>query len=109
MDKLKKRYKLIFLFNLICVAGFLIFGLILRQYAQSIVNSNGVVIGTLGAAWIILVGIDLYLLLLLIISFSGFLISKHNNKIEQRIAFKYQSLILLVIWLGFSTYWMIIH
>jgi hypothetical protein len=109
MNKLKIRYRLIIGFNLIGIIGFILLRLILKQYAQNLIDFNGALIGTLGAAWIIVVGIDLYLLLLLIISFSGFLIYKHKNKTEQRIAFRYQSLILLVIWLGFSTYWMIIR
>lgn len=108
MDRRNKRYKAIIGFNSISVIGFFILVHFLKHNIQGIFDSNGAIIGTLSAAWIIFIGIDLYLLLLLIISIVGFLISKHKNITELRIAFKYQSLILFVIWFGFSTFWMII-
>jgi hypothetical protein len=94
---------------LICILGYLLLGQVLRHTTQDFVASNGAVIGLLGAAWTILLGIEFYLLLILIAAFIGFLVSKHFKKTEYYIAFKIQTLVLLVVWFGFSLYWLLIR
>ena len=109
MTKLKTRYWVILVYSLICILGYLLLGQILRYATQDFVASNGAVIGLLGAAWTILLGIEFYLLLILIAAFIGLLVSKHFMKTEYYIAFKFQSFILLVLWFGFSLCWLLIR
>lgn len=108
MVKIKTRYRLVIVSSLIYIVGFLFLSLFIRYFTQSLVDSNGVIIGTIGAAWFIVWGFEIYLLLILIISFIGFLISKYRKNLEYYIGFKYQTLILLLIWLGFNIYWFLI-
>jgi hypothetical protein len=109
MTKLKKRYWVILVYSLICILGYLLLGQILKHTTQDFVASNGAVIGILGAAWTILFGIELYLLLILILAFIGLLVSKHLKKTEYFIGFKFQTLFLLILWLGLSLYWLLIR
>ena len=109
MTKLKIRYWVIIVFSLICILGYLLLGQILKHTTQDFIASNGAVIGLLGAAWTILFGIELYLLLILILAFIGLLVSRHFKKPEYYIAFKFQTLFLLILWLGISIYWFLIR
>ena len=109
MTKLKTRYWVILVYSLICILGYLVLGQIFRHTTQDFVASNGALIGLLGAAWTILLGIEFYLLLILIAAFIGLLVSKHFKKTEYYIAFKIQTLVLLVVWFGFSLYWLLIR
>jgi len=109
MINIKKRFSIILIFNLVCTIGFILFRLFLNIYCQSIVDSNIGVLRFLKATWIFVFGIELYLLLIFIISFIGFLISKHHRKEEYRNAFKFQSIILFLLWVGFTIYCTVIQ
>ena len=109
MINLKKRYWVILVYSLICILGFLLLIQILNHIAQEFVDSNGAVIGVLASAFAIMLGIEIYLLLILITAFIGLLVSKHLKKTEYYIAFKFQTLALLILCFGFSLYLLLIR
>jgi len=103
---LKKRYWIILICSAIFIAGFIFLLMFLNNFSQNLIDDNGLGLGILASAFFALIGVDLYLLAILVLCFAGFLISKYRRKTEFQIAFKYQSWTWLIIWLGFTIYWM---
>jgi hypothetical protein len=107
MTKIKKRYWIIILCSAIFIAGLILLLIFLNNFSDNLIDDNGLAIGILASAMYALFAVDLYLLLVLIISFVGFIISMVLKKEEPKLAFKYQSWAWLAIWVCFTTYWLI--
>ena len=100
--KTNKILRLIILYNLIICIGFVILFQIFKLFVHDTLNANGILTSIFVAAWILTLGIGIYLTFLFILSIIGFFIAKHYNKIEHKTALKIQLWIILCLMIIFS-------
>jgi len=107
MNKPVNVYNLLILYNLLSLVGFIFLMIFLKFYAESLITKLGKIWGTFASMFRILVFMDLYFLFLSIVFFIGFMIVRNKeNKVIQSKACKLQSTFMLIIWVGFSGYWL---
>jgi len=108
MSKLKIRYLTILISLMVFISIFILVRFILENVLTNIDNNNGTIAGALSSAAIAVFILDCYLLLIAVISLIGYLIYKRKNKMELYNTLKFQTIILLCIWVIFSFYCFVI-
>jgi len=105
---MKKYIRIILIYLALSITGFAGLFFFLYKYIDGLFKSSDNVVVTIFISSIYsLITLDLYLLVNFFIAVTGYSISRFNQLEEYTIAFKYLSLINLVIWILFSAYWIV--